>query len=171
MRLVVWQRSILPEKIATLDHLIERKKSVSEMLVELCQQARVDDIEIIKSIGGVRDVTASSFLAELGDCDRFTSYKKLIAFAGLDPSIHKSGKYEGKSRISKRGNRHLRRIIYMMTSCIVRKNNTFREYFLKKKLQGLSYKEAVIATSQKLIRVIYAMLSSRTPYREVMHNS
>jgi transposase len=163
---------ILPEKISTLEHLIERKRKVAEMLVELCQQARVDDIEIIKSIGGVGDATASSFLAEIGDCNRFKSYKKLIAFAGLDPSTHKSGKYEGKSRISKRGNRHLRRIIYMMTSCIVRKDNAFREYFLKRRLEGLSYKEAIIATSQKLIRVIHTMLSSRTRYREgVMHNS
>ncbi len=163
---------ILPEKISTLEHLTERKRKVAEMLVELCQQARVDDIEIIKSIGGVGDATASSFLAEVGDCNRFKSYKNLIAFAGLDPSTHKSGKYEGKSRISKRGNRHLRRIIYMMTSCIVRKDNIFREYFLKRRQEGLSYKEAIIATSQKLIRVIHTMLSSRTRYREgVMHNS
>lgn len=163
---------ILPEKLATLEHLIERKKRASEMLVELCQQAMVEDIEIIKSIGGVRDATASSFLAEVGDHRKFGSYKSLIAFAGLDPSTHKSGKYEGKSRISKRGNRHLRRIIYMMTSCIVRKDNAFREYFLKRRQEGLSYKEAIVATSQKLIRVIHAMLSSRTSYREgVMHNS
>ncbi len=76
--------------------IIERKKRTSKMLVELCQQARIDDIEIIKSIGGVRDTTASSFIAELGDCNRFKSYKNLIAFAGLDPSTHKSGKFQGK---------------------------------------------------------------------------
>ena len=162
---------ILPEKIATLEHLIERKKRVADMLVKLCQETRIDDIEIIKSIGGVGDATASSFIAEVGDCNRFKSYKSLIAFAGLDPSTHKSGKYEGKSRISKRGNRHLRCIIYLMTSCIVRKDNTFRVYFLKRKQDGLSYKEAIIATSHKLIRVIHTMLLNRTLFREVMHNS
>jgi transposase len=141
------------------------------MLVKLCQQTRIDDIEIIKSIGGVGDATASSFIAEVGDCNRFKSYKSLIAFAGLDPSTHKSGKYEGKSRISKRGNRHLRRILYLMTSCIVRKDNAFRVYFLKRKQDGLSYKETVIATSHKLIRVLYSMLLNRTLFREVMHNS
>ncbi len=162
---------LIPDKIATLEYMIERKKSTSKMLVELCQQARIDDIEIIKSIGGVRDTTASSFIAELGDCNRFKSYKNLIAFAGLDPSTHKSGKFEGKSRISKRGNRHLRRIIYMMASCIVRNDNAFRSYFLKRKREGLSYKEAVIATSHKLIRVLHRMLLSRTHFKEVMHNS
>ncbi len=162
---------LLPDKLATLEYMIERKKSTSKMLVELCQGTRVEDIEIIKSIGGVRDTTASSFIAELGDCNRFKSYKNLIAFAGLDSSTHKSGKFEGKSRISKRGNRHLRRIIYMMASCIVRKDNVFRSYFQKRKREGLSYKEAVIATSHKLIRVLHSMLLSRTHYKEVMHNS
>jgi len=162
---------LLPDKIITLEHLIERKKKTSEMLVELCQQARIDDIEIIKSIGGVRDTTASSFIAELGDCNRFKSYKNLIAFAGLDPIVHQSGKFEGKSRISKRGNRHLRRIIYMMTTCIVRKDNAFKNYFLKRKREGLSYKEAIIATSHKLIRVLHSLLVNRTHYKEAMHNS
>ena len=163
---------ILPEKIATLEHLIAREKKVAKVLVELCQQVMIEDIEIIKSLGGIRDTTASSFLAEVGNIDRFNSYKKLIAFAGLDPSIHQSGMFERAGKISKRGNRHLRHIIYTMTFCIVRNDNVFRQYFLKKRTEGQPYKKAVIATSHKLIRVIYSMLLSKSFYRkEMMHNS
>jgi len=61
----------------------------------------------------------------------------LIAFAGLDPSIHQSGQYEGISRLSNRGNRHLRRVIFLITLCAVRSQNIFREYFLKRKAEGL----------------------------------
>ena len=45
----------------------------------------------------------------------FENDKKLIAAAGLDPTVFESGKYKGQSKISKRGNRHLRRTIWLMT--------------------------------------------------------
>ena len=51
--------------------------------------------------------TAAPFLAELSDYRNFSSYKKILAFAGLDPTIHQSGKFEGMSMISRRGNRYL----------------------------------------------------------------
>lgn len=57
---------------------------------------------------GVGPKTAAPFLAEMGTVDNFASHKKLIAFAGLDPSVCQSGKFIGMSKISKRGNRHLR---------------------------------------------------------------
>ena len=80
----------------------------------------VEDIEIITSVGGISNITASRLLAEIGDYRDFSTYKHIIAFAGLDPSVHQSGKFEGISRISKRGNRHLRYIIHLMTTCVVR---------------------------------------------------
>jgi transposase len=74
-------------------------------------------LNIIISIGGISTKTAAPFLAELGDLSNYKSYKKVIAFAGVDPSIHDSGNFHGNSKLSKRGNRHLRRVIYLMTFC------------------------------------------------------
>ena len=155
---------ILPEKIATLDHLIEQRERISEALVEACQALMVEDIEIITSIGGISDATASSFLAEVGDYKAFPSYKHLIAFIGIDPSVRQSGKFEGKSRISKRGNRHLRHLIYLMTSCVVRSDNIFRAYYLRRRTEGLPFRKAILATAHKLLRVIFSMLQSKKPF-------
>ncbi len=100
----------------------------------------VQDLQIITSIDGISNQSGSLFLAEVGDYRAFKSYKNLIAFAGIDPSTHQSGKFVGKSRISKRGNRHLRRIIYNMTFCAVRGNNAFKDYYLKRKQEGVGLK-------------------------------
>jgi transposase len=164
---------ILPEKYATLEHLMKQRERITEALVDACQAMMIQDIEIITSIGGISDTTASAFLAELGDFKAFPSYKHLIAFAGLDPSIHQSGKFEGRSKISKRGNRHLRHLSYLMTTCVVRLDNIFREYYLRRRAEGLPYKKAMIATAHKLLRVIFTMLINRTTFRvkEVIHNS
>jgi transposase len=164
---------ILPEKYATLEHLMKQRERITEALVEACQAMMIKDIEIITSIGGISDTTASAFLAEVGDYKGFPSYKHLVAFAGIDPSIHQSGKFEGASKISKRGNRHLRHIVYIMTSCVVRQDNVFRVYYLRRRAEGLPFKKAILATAHKLVRVIYSMLLNRTAYekRRVMHNS
>lgn len=157
---------ILSEKISTLLYLQEKKERITAVLIETCESMRIEELEIIKSIDGVNDITGTSFLAEIGDIKNFSSYKHIIAFAGLDPSVHQSGHYEGRSTISKRGNRHLRRIIFIMTLCAVRSKNAFREYFLRRKQEGLPPKKAILATAHKLIRVIFAMLSNKTLFRK-----
>jgi transposase len=156
---------ILQGKIATLLHLQERLEAITTLLTELCKATRVDDFEILRSIKGVGPKTAVPFLAEMGSVDNFLSYKKLIAFAGMDPSVSQSGQFVGMSRLSKRGNRHLRRAIYLMTASVVSKNAWFKAYFQKRKAEGLPPQKALFATAHKLIRVIFAMLSQRTYFQ------
>jgi len=153
---------ILPEKISTLFHLIEKQEKITKALIELCKSTRVEDLEIITSIKGISDKTGATFLAEIGRFNDFPSPKKIIAFAGIDPTLHQSGKFEGMSKISKRGNRHLRRVIFLMAKHVSREDTFFKRYYLKRRMEGLSFKEAVLATAHKLIRVIFAMLSNRT---------
>jgi transposase len=159
---------ILQGKIATLLHLQERLEELTKLLTEVCKATRVEDWKILRSIQGVGPKTAVPFLAEMGSVENFSSHKKLIAFAGMDPSVCQSGKYIGKSKLSKRGNRHLRRAIYLMTAAVVSKNAFFKAYFLRRKREGLIPQKALLATAHKLIRVIFAMLSHRTYFQVKM---
>ncbi len=156
---------ILKGKIATLLHLQERLDEMTKLITDLCKATRVEDLKILGSIKGVGPKTGVPFLAEMGSVENFSSSKKLIAFAGMDPSVCQSGKYIGKSKLSKRGNRHLRRAIYLMTAAVVSKNDFFKGYFLRRKKGGLIPQKALLATAHKLIRVIFAMLSKRTYFQ------
>ncbi len=156
---------ILQGKVATLLHLQSRLEEITRLLTELCKSTRVDDSEILQSITGVGPKTAAPLLAEMGTVDNFFSHKKLIAFAGMDPSVSQSGQFVGTSKLSKRGNRHLRRAIYLMTAFVVSRNTCFRTYFQKRKAEGLAPQKALFATAHKLIRVIFAMLSQRTFFK------
>jgi len=156
---------ILQGKISTLLHLEGRLEEVTKLLTDLCKATRIQDLEILTSIKGVSTKTAAPFLAEMGEVKSFPSSKKLIAFAGMDPSVHQSGKFVGTSKLSKRGNRHLRRVIYLMTTSVVSQNAFFKAYFLKRKEEGLAPQKAIFATAHKLIRVIFAMLSQRTHFK------
>jgi transposase len=104
-------------------------------------------------------------LAEMGEVQNYASHKKLIAFTGIDPSLHESGNYIGMSKLSKRGNRHLRRVVYLMTTAVASKNPFFKAYFLRRKREGLPPQKALFATAHKLLRVIFAMLTQRTYFK------
>ena len=121
------------------------------------------DAKILTSMRGIGDKTAFNFLIEMGGAIKaFEHDRKLIAAAGLDPTTYESGKYKGQSKISKRGNRHLRRVIWLMTTKVIIANPIFRSYYFKRRKEGLIYKKAVLATAHKLVRVMFSMLVNQT---------
>lgn len=164
------KETILRGKISTLLHLEERQDELTHMLTDYCSSLMVEDLAIITSVEGISNGTGTTFLAEVGDISNFENHKKLIAYAGIDPTVYQSGKYEGTSRISKRGNKHLRRVLWLMTVNVIHHNDVFKDFYQKKKLAGSPYKKAVMATMHKLIRMLFAMLSHRQFYTEINAN-
>jgi transposase len=154
---------IIKQKASILIQLEDHLQELTDMLTEQCRAQMKDNVEILTSIRGIGEKSATNFLVELGgDPGLFPSHRQVIAMAGLDPSVYESGQYIGLSKISKRGNRHLRRIIWLMTVKVIQFEGHFRRYFEKRIKDTLIYKKAVIATAHKLIRVIFAMLSQKT---------
>ena len=117
-------------------------------------------------MAGIGDITAKSFLIEIKDICNFSSAKQIIAFFGTDPSVKSSGSSINiQGKISKRGNPHGRRTMWQMAVSVIRSDPYFNAYFRKKRNEGMKYKQAVIATANKLIRVIFGMLKSKTEYK------
>ena len=162
---------IIKQKASILMHLDEHLQEISSVLINHCESIMQEDMEILRSIRGIGDKTATNFLVEIGgDIHKFKNHRKLIAMAGLDPSVNQSGKFNGGSRITKRGNRHLRRVIWLMATKVVIFNDFFKAYYSRRKKEGLPYKKAILATAHKLIRMIFAMLSNKT-FFDVKANS
>ena len=135
------------------------------MLIDMSRKRMEEDIDIMTSVKGIGDKTAANFLIAMGgDINQYKRSGKSIAMAGLDPVVYQSGKHDGKGRITKRGNRHLRRIVWRMTTRVIQYSDIFKAYYLKRRKEGLPYKMAVLATAHKLIRVIYAILTHRTTF-------
>jgi len=156
---------LLKIKIKRLNSLLEEKEHISKLVEEKAEKFFKREIEILCSIPGIGKESAIYLLAELVDIRRFKHYRNLVGFCGLDPVIKQSGKFKASFRISKRGNTHARRIIWIMAGCVKRSCPYFREYYLKKRTEGKSYKEAVIATSTKLLRTIFALLNENRCFK------
>ena len=154
---------IIRQKASILIQLEQHLQELTDILTELCQGKIQGGSDILTSMKGIGEKSAMNFLIEIGgEIKQFESHKKVIAMAGLDPALYQSGKIDRKGRISKRGNRHLRRVIWQMTTRVIQFNERFKQYYLKRIEDGLPYKKAVLATAHKLIRVMFAMLKNKT---------
>ncbi len=90
--------------------LLEYKKHLSTLEDEIDALAKhIEEYKIIRSIPGIGEKIDAMIISEIGEIDRFNHPKKLVAFAGIDPSIFESGTFKGTlNRITKRGSSRLR---------------------------------------------------------------
>jgi transposase len=119
----------------------------------------------ITSITGIGEVIGSVVLSEIGDINRFDSPVKLVAFAGIDASVAKSGEYESTHNVmSKRGSPYLRRALYQAALVASFKDPSLSLFYQKKRAQGKHHKTCVGAVARKLCYIIYAVLKGNKPY-------
>ena len=121
--------------------------------------------DVITTIPGIGSVLGATIVSEIGDVNRFSDCHKLVAFAGLDPSVKQSGAFTGtKNHMSKRGSRYLRRAIWCAAVVASFHDPVFSAYYLKKRGEGKSYGTSVGAVARKLTFTIYAVLRDNKPY-------
>lgn len=146
-----------------LDCIEQKMKEVEKHL----RQQRTKEQRLLQTIPGVGPLTSAACISEIQDVTKFKQPKHLIAFIGIDPKVHQSGSSIDKYRkISKRGNTILRTRLYNACSVAVLHDNQFKDYFQKKKDQGKPYRVALVATMNKMTRVIHSVWTNNTPYHE-----
>ena len=153
---------LLLEDYRAKEAQLERVTAVLE-----AETLKVPYAEKLLSIKGVGLITVAGFLSEVGDIRRFDSPKQIQKLAGLELKENSSGKHRGRSSISKRGRKRLRKILFQVMLPMIQNNAEFREvyqYFRTREKNPLKGKQAIVAASCKLIRVFYAILKRGVDY-------
>lgn len=151
MRCLLEQLDLLLSQIEMLENAID------EMMDQIPQ--------FITSIPGVGKVTGSAILAEIGDIHRFESSEKLVAFAGIDPTVYETGQFIAKkTRMSKRGSPHLRYALWQAASMAIQYDPELKAYYQAKRAEGKHHGTALGAVCNKLISRIYIILKEQRPY-------
>ncbi|MDY2985228.1 MAG: transposase [Synergistes jonesii] len=136
-------------------HVIDKK--IAKQLKKLSS--------VILTIPGVGPATGAIVLDEIGDIGRFSNPKKLVAFAGIDPTSFQSGNYVGRhNRLSKKGSPYLRRVVWMSALIAVRCDPVFKAFYEKKRDEGKAHRSTLGAVSRKLLYTIHAVLKANKPY-------
>lgn len=142
------------EQIELLDSQLKRtEQEITDIVTSLDS--------VIMTIPGIGAVNGGMILGEIGDIERFSSPSKLLAFAGLDPSVYQSGNFHAKrTRMSKRGSRAFRYALMNASHNVVKNNSTFKAYYDKKRDEGRSHYNALGHCAGKLVRIIHKMLTN-----------
>jgi transposase len=120
---------------------------------------------VIMTIPGIGFINGGMILGEIGDIHHFSEPKKLLAFAGLDPSVHQSGNFQAqRTRMSKRGSRVLRYALINAAHNVVKNNATFKAYYDAKRAEGRTHYNALRHCAGKLVRVIWKMLTDEVEF-------
>jgi len=122
--------------------------------------------EILTSIKGISDISASRFIAENRNLSELPHFKKIQAFAGMSLKIDDSGEYSGNRHITHIGNHRLRAVLYKMTEETKNHVPEVRIRFLKRQMKHKWYKENVVACSSNLLKLISALIKENHPYQE-----
>ena len=124
------------------------------------------EIENICSIPGVGKLTAVIVLAETNGFELIINKKQLTSYAGLDVKEKLSGtSIKGKPRISKQGNRHLRKAMYLPSLSSVKYNEAHKELYIRIVSQNGIKMKALVAVQRKMLELIYVIHKNKTTYQ------
>ena len=163
--------STMPAKSLELQHTIrlirELDKEIDE--IEAAIKGIIDELAPpILTIRGISYRMGAMILAEIGDFSRFDSPDKLLAYAGLSPSIYESGKFVatgGYAHMEKRGSRYLRYALFNAAKYVCIWEPSFAAYLAKKRAEGKHYNVAISHAAKKLVRLIFALQTSGRAYQ------
>ena len=120
---------------------------------------------LLVSVPGIAKISALQILSELVLLGPAMTVRQWVAYSGLDPVHQVSGTSLHKpSHISRAGNRHLRRALYMPSLSAVRFDPHLRAFYQTLKTRHKTGLQALMAVERKLLHAIYGIFKSGQPY-------
>jgi hypothetical protein len=158
---------IIQSHIRRIRNCKEEMQNIEERLAVLMKDTGYK----LESMHGIDLVTASAFVAEIGNISRFASPEKLARFSGVAPILVGSGD-KHKHYKCKQGNRALHELFYRLACRHIgtkrgsKEPNSphYYEYYQQKLLAGKTKTQAIFCLSRKLVDVVFALMKNKTEY-------
>jgi transposase len=142
---------------------VEIKTEIASIIKQ--DKQLVKQVEKITTIPGIGKLTAVIVLAETNGFELIRNKKQLVSYSGLDVREKQSGtSVKGKPRISKKGNRHLRKAMHLPALSAIRNNERFKAIFVRLVSKHGIKMKAVVALQRKLLELIYVIWKTNIDY-------
>lgn len=129
---------------------------------EIRETFRSDErAEIIESLPGMGPILGAEFVAIVGDLSGYRDAGRLASHAGLAPVARDSGRRTGNYHRPQRYHRRLRHIFYLAAQTAMMRPGPSRDYYLKKRSEGLLHTQALLALARRRVDVLWAMLRDK----------
>jgi transposase len=160
-------RGIVIRSLVMLVEPLEAQiETLGKKLDELLE-IEADTVALLMSLPGFGEETVRTWMAESLPIAQFQGKdgaERLVATIGIDPKQKESGRSVGRVKMSKRGNRYLRRVVILAARNAARVDPQCRAVLQRHIHRGKHYNVAVSHVARKLIHIAFAVLTNRKPY-------
>jgi transposase len=178
------ERSSLNNRLQALEHAMfdvkESKKSLRRVIASIDKELASLEVKIkdtidndpelysrskkITKIKGVGLLTFAVVIAETNGFELFNNIPQLTSYAGYDVLENQSGNSTGKSRMSKKGNSHIRRVLHMPAFNVVKFEPVFKTFYDRVYHNTNIKMKAYVAVQRKLLSLIYTLWKKNSEY-------
>jgi transposase len=144
--------------IATVKQILDLNSTIKAQTKILTDKCSEPEVELLKTFIGISDYSAIGLMLEIQSVNRFLSSKKIASFFGIHPAYKKSGDGTWKYRMSKKGRKEPRRILFMVAMSAIKSNPLIHSIYQQAVARGMVKKAAVGLCMHKILRIIYGML-------------
>lgn len=161
--------SIMEQQISfqfqLLSQLCQQKDRIEMQMVVIYEQLQRAHSELPVAVKGVfSERLLARLFAEIGPPSDFQSWRQLMRYAGLNLIEKQSGKYRGKTKISRRGRARIRDILNRMAFPLTKKTALFGNYYHAKKQSGMPGNKAMVAVMRKLLKMIWGLSQQQVSF-------
>jgi transposase len=150
--------------VATVKQIIHLKKTIKAQTEIMAKACYVPEVDLLKTFSGIGDYSAIGLILNIQCVKRFKTVKKLASFFGLHPELKVSGDGVAVVRMSKKGRTEPRQILFMVAMTAITTNPLISEIYQQHVQQGMEKMAAIGLCMHKILRVIYGMLKSNSPF-------
>jgi len=150
--------------ISTVKEIMHLKTQIRNETNVLARHCSFADVELITTFPGISVLSAVGLFIHIQSVARFATTKQIASFFGLNPVFSASGDSLKGSRMSKKGNKQVRQILFMIALSAIQSNPVIRNTYARQKSKGMSNMAAIGACMHKILRIVYGMLKNRQAF-------
>ena len=162
-----YTKASVEKMVETIQEELESIREKIQNIIESDEQLKAKQ-KILSTIPGVGKNTAQILLSVLIDLNKFKTAKHLISYLGLSPIIRDSGKYKGAQKVSKMGDKTLRKSLYMPARAACTRSKLWRSWFDAQVARGKHPKQVYVMMMCKILRYAYTCLKTNAPFDATM---
>ena len=157
---------LIQKKALRLMWLQKEFNMMKDLLEQECrkQPELWKNIMLLTSFKAIGRYSAIGLMLYIRDIHRFSSIKKIASYFGVHPVYKQSGDKQGGYRMSKKGHKEVRKILYMIVRSAIKNNPHIQNYYNRLIARGKHPMSAKGICMHKILRIIYGMLKHQSPY-------
>jgi hypothetical protein len=144
--------------VATVKQIVHQKNIIKMQTEILANECQIPEVALLKTFIGISDYSAIGLMLQIQSVERFLTSKKISSFFGIHPEYKKSGDGSYKFRMSKKGRKEGRRILFVVAMSAIQSNPLIRDVYQQAVERGMEKMAAMGLCMHKILRIVYGML-------------